>query len=137
MVRRKKSRFAAPELGRSSSRRPARVADAIRNEIAMLLLRHIKDPRLYHASVTKVDVSPDLRNAKVFFSCPDGSEEEAAAGFASAKGFIRSTLAKELSLKYMPDLIFTHDLTSIRHAEMGRLLREIENERQKRSTEDS
>lgn len=133
VARKKKTRFSAPELGRSVSRRPARVGDAIRKEMAMLLLRHLKDPRLFDVNITSVDVSPDLRNAKIYYDCPDGHADDAAAGFLSAKGFVRSSLARELSLQYMPDLVFVHDLASAKHAEMGRLFMEIENERNKSS----
>lgn len=131
--RKKKTRFTAPELGRAVSRRPARVGDAIRNEIAILLLRDLKDPRLSHVNITSVDVSPDLRHAKVYFSCGDDLVQEAIAGFASAKGFIRSTLAKILTMRFMPELNFIHDMTSARHAEMGKLFMEIENDRKKPS----
>jgi len=133
VARKKKTRFSAPELGRSKSRRPARVGDAIRNEIATLLARHIQDPRLYHVTITGVDVSPDLRNAKVLFSCPDDCIDDAGAGFVSAKGFIRTSVAKGMTLKYVPELSFVHDLTSIRHAEMSQLFREIEGDKQKSS----
>ena len=135
VAKKTKTRFSAPELGRSVSRRPSRVGEAIRNEIAALLLRKTNDPRLFRVNITSVDVSPDLRHAKVYFDCADEYIDGAQAGLASAKGFIRSSLAKVLTMKFMPDLHFVHDLASAKHEEIGRLFAEIENERSNKSSE--
>ncbi len=137
MTRKSKTRFAAPGLGPSDNRRPARVADMIKKEVAMLLLRKLRDPRLLDVSITGVDMSPDLKNARIYFSCGDEYIKDAGVGLASAKGFIRSSLAKILSMKYMPQLNFVHDKASIRHQEMAKLFMEIENERKESSEEDS
>lgn len=123
-----------PDLGRPVSRRPARVADAIQKEIAVLLIKKIKDPRLAGVSVTGVEMSPDLKNARILYRCPNGAEKDAAAGLASAAGFIRSYLAGILSMRYMPQLRFVHDLSSQKQEEMERLFMEIKSER-KQSTE--
>lgn len=128
--RKTKTKYAVPELGRSTSRRPARVADAIRTELAMLFLQKVKDQRLAEVSITRVEVTPDMKTAFVYFSCPEGQLKTAEAGLASSRGYMRSTLAKILNLRYMPELLFKHDLSALRQAEMERILREIANERQ-------
>ncbi len=128
-----KTRFAMPELGRTVNRRPARVADAIRKEIAMLLLQKLKDPRLAQVSVTAVDISPDLKNARVLYSCPDEDVKDVQAGLASASGFVRSYLAKIMSMRYMPKLLFVRDLAIKKQEELEKIFREIENERKKTS----
>ena len=92
--------------------RNERVAAAIRREMPEILSREIKDPRVRRATVTEVRVSEDLRNATVYISFLTESKEEideAMAGLKSAKGFIRSTLASRLSLRYMPDLVLKYD----------------------------
>jgi len=127
-AKKSRSRFALPELGEKTGRRPARVADSIKQEVALLLLRKIKDPRLYNVTITQVKVTPDLRRAWVYFSCLDENVEEVAAGLGSAKGFMRSHLAREMGMRYVPDLEFKHDLTSRRMAEMDKLFREIAEE---------
>lgn len=123
-----RSRFALPELGDKTPRRPARVADSIKSEIATLILRKIKDPRVYNVTITQVKVTTDLRRAWIYFSCLDQNVEEVAAGLDSAKGFIRSHLAREMGLRYVPELEFLHDLTINRMVEMDKIFHEIAEE---------
>jgi len=127
--RRAKTKYAVPELGRSPNRRPARVADAIKVELAMLMLQKVKDQRLIDVTITRVEVTPDLRTAFVYFNCPEDEIKQVEAGLASSRGFMRSHLAKILSLRYMPELQFRYDISAVRQAEMERILREIANER--------
>lgn len=128
VARKAKSRFTIPELGERVGRRPARVAEAIQEEIATLLIREIKDPRVVKAAITAVTVSPDLRQARVLFSCAQEEVERVAAGLASSKGFIRSHLAKQLGLRCVPDLDFRHDQSVEHQLEIERLLKEIAKE---------
>jgi len=131
MARRKgAAKYAVPELGRTENRRPARVADAIRNELATLLLQRISDPRIAFVSITSVRVSSDLKNATVYFACGDEAVKKAEQGFASAQGFMRTCLAKSLALRYVPKLTFRHDLTLARHEEMNRIFDEISHEQE-------
>src|SRR5262249_45441059 len=87
------------------SRRLERVADQLRAEIARVLREEVSDPRARLVSVLRVDVSPDLRNAAVYWSrieTPDGAPLEAVAeGLASAAPFVRRELAHALALKRM------------------------------------
>jgi ribosome-binding factor A len=124
-AKKSRSRFTLPELGEKIGRRPARVADNIKNEIATLLLRKIQDPRVYNVTITQVKITPDLRRAWIYFSCLDRNIEEVTAGLASARGFIRSHLARVLGMRYVPDLEFKHDLTINRMAEMDKIFHEI------------
>lgn len=114
------------DLGRTrdSRRRPARVADAIQRELSTLLLDGIKDPRLIMVSFTSVKVTDDLSRARVYYSCPEEDVAEVAAGLERAKGFMRSHIARELSLRYAPELVFERDLTLVRMAEIEKLLAE-------------
>ncbi len=127
-ARKSKSRFALPELGEKVGRRPARVADNIKSEVATLLLRKIKDPRVYGATITQVKITPDLRRAWIYFSTLSENIEEVAAGLNSASGFIRSHLARELGMRYVPDLEFKYDQTIEKMAEMDKLFQEIASE---------
>lgn len=126
-----KSRFGLPEgLQRSGpKRRPIRVGDAIKTEIAALLLRKIQDPRLDGVSITRVEMSDDLGHAWIFYSLiGDETPENVAKGLASATGFIRSSLARVLKMRHVPALDFQQDLAALKQAEMERLLREIAEE---------
>ena len=108
-------------------KRPKRVADMIKNEIALLLLRKVKDPRLTNVSITAAEVTADLRRAIVFYSVlgDEQKAKNAAAGLASARGFIRSHLAREMGLRVTPELVFKRDLSMARQQEMERLLKEL------------
>lgn len=129
VTKKSRPRFTLPELAeKTGRRRPARVADNIKNEIATLLLRKIKDPRVYHVTITQVKVTPDLGRAWIYFSCLDQNVEEVTAGLTSAKGFIRSHLARELGMRHVPELEFCHDLTISRMAEMDKIFHEIAEE---------
>jgi len=99
----------------------------IRNEIALLLLRKIKDPRLTNVSIVNAEVTRDLRRALVYYSVlgDDTQVKKAAEGLERAKGFIRSHLARELGLRATPELVFKHDLSMARQEEMERLLKEL------------
>jgi ribosome-binding factor A len=95
------------------SRRLERVGEQIRAELARLLREEIADPRVAWVTVLRVDVSPDLRNALVWWSRierPGGEPiETIAAGLASVAPFARRRLARALPLKRMPALTFRHD----------------------------
>ena len=111
------------------SRRLERVADQLRSEIARVLREDVSDPRARLVSVLRVDVSPDLRNAAVYWSrieTPDGAPlESVAQGLASAAPFVRRQLARALALKRMPALEFRHDPTLELGDRTLALLREI------------
>ncbi len=81
-------------------------------EVAKILQQDIKDPRIKMATVTEVSVSPDLKNAKIyvsFFTDEESKIQEALEGLQSAAGYIRTALAKNMDLRYMPQLSFVFD----------------------------
>jgi len=97
----------------------------MREVIAELLLREIKDPRVDMVSISEVDVSPDLRNARVYFSCIGDDEHvtRAQRGLESAAGFVRSQLSKRLQMRHAPELRFQHDESFKRAEHLAGLLR--------------
>ena len=92
-------------------RRPERVAHRVQEELAQLLLRELRDPRLRDVHVTAVRMTPDLRSARIFFRTLAGGEAAAPAlaAFERATPFIRSALGRGLGLRYVPDLHFEYD----------------------------
>jgi ribosome-binding factor A len=108
-------------------KRSKRVGDRIKEEVSDLLLRRVKDPRIGFVTITDVDVTNNLRLAKVYYSVM-GSEEDrrrAAEGLASALGFIKRELGARLHLKYMPDVVFCYD-PSLEYGErIEQILRDI------------
>jgi ribosome-binding factor A len=94
------------------SRRSARVGDVLRQEIADVILRRIRDPRVQLATVSSVDVSPDLRHATVRVSVlgAEPVREECLEALRHAAGYIRSQLARNLrNMRVLPELIFELD----------------------------
>ena len=97
--------------------RPERVGGLVQQEIAELLRTHVKDPRIGFVSITHVEVSPDLRCARVLVSVMGDGEakRETMKGLNSAKDFLRTLLGRRLSLRRTPELLFKLD-ESITHS---------------------
>ncbi len=105
--------------------RSVRVGDLIKRELALMLLREIKDPRVQGmVTVMEVSVSKDLRNAKVLVSVAGGDEEKCGAleGLTRAAGFIRRTLGRRLDIKRVPQLRFELDRSLDYQEEIQRLI---------------
>ena len=107
--------------------RPRRMAELLQAEMAELLLRHLKDPRLKMVTISRVEVSSDLRHARLYVSHVGSAVEQQAAmaGLQQATGFIRSHLGKHLKLRYVPQLTFQLDTTIAYGVRLSRLLQEL------------
>ena len=111
------------------SRRTERVCDLLRAELSRLLIERVRDPRVRLTTVSNVDVSADLRHAKVRVSVL-GSESERNASVEAlqhASGFLRSQLASRVRLRFAPELVFELD-RGAEHAEMITKLLEDSND---------
>ena len=112
------------------SRRPQRVALEIQHEISNMLTRGLKDRRIGFVTITGVEMSNDLRHAKVFFSAMGTEKERTESGIAlnHAAGWIRHELGQRIRMKFLPEIVFYED-TSIAYAEkIDRLLDKIREE---------
>lgn len=107
-----------------AGKRSARVGEQLLREIAELLEHRVKDPRVKGVTLTGVDMSPDLKFARVFFSVHgEGCDlNDVMDGFSSAKGFIKKEIAARMELRYVPDVDFRHDTSLERGEKMERLL---------------
>ena len=94
-----------------SGRRAERVGEAVREAIADMLLRDIKDPRIGMITLTAVQFSDDLRHGRVYFTCmgDETSRRRSLSGLRSASGFIRAQLTRRLKLRYAPEIEFAFD----------------------------
>lgn len=99
-----------------------RVADQIQRDLAELIARELKDPRVGMVTINAVEVTPDYAHAKVFFSLLAGNPEEATAGLNAAAGFLRNGLFKRLHIHTVPTLHFVFDRTTERAADMNALI---------------
>ena len=122
----------------AEGKRSDRVADLIRKEVSDMLMTSVKDPRIGFVTVTRVAVSDDCRQAKIYFSVMGTTEEQQRAiqGLASATGFIRKELGRRVRLRYTPEISFQFD-PSIEYAiHMEEVFHELEKERRKREGSD-
>ena len=106
-----------------SSGRPQKLGDQIQRELADLLARELRDPRVGMITVTAVDVSPDISHAKVFFTMLEKDKlEDTLHGLRRAAGFLRSQLAKRIKLYTTPELRFEYDESVERGDHLSRLI---------------
>ena len=105
-----------------------RVNQLIKEEISLLLQRELKDPRLGFVSVTEVETSKDLRQAKVYVSVLGGDEQwkSSMAALTSARGFVRNWLRQHLDLRVIPELEFRPDHSMEHAARIQALLRNLD-----------
>jgi ribosome-binding factor A len=110
-----------------SPSRIARLRELLKQETSAILQRDLRDPRVGFVSVTDVELSPDLRHAKIFVSIMGDAEAKARTmdGLVSAQGFIRTELARRIRLRHMPEVAFRIDESIERGARVARLLREV------------
>ena len=104
-----------------------RINDEVKKELSMIL-REVKDPRLANAfiSITAVDVTGDLKFAKVYYSAMQGDKKEVAAGLRSCAGFIRREVARRLNLRMTPEFTFIEDHSIEHGVHISKLLNSIE-----------
>jgi ribosome-binding factor A len=110
------------------NRRPERVAEAIREEVTTFLAEDARDPRLVGlVTVTGVDVTRDLRHAKVYVSVMGSDDERRATmqGLESAAGHLRSRIGRALRLRVAPEIAFRYDDSISRAARIDALLAEV------------
>ncbi len=88
------------------SKRLNRVEEATKEVLAEVIQREIKDPRVGFVTISRVDVSPDLRHARVYYSVlgDDAEVKRTIQGLESSRGYMRSALGKHLRLKYLPEI---------------------------------
>ena len=92
-------------------RRTDRLGDQIRVEVADIIARKLKDPRVGFVTVMSVEVSADLRHAKVYVSIlgDEKTQAEAMKGLNSATGFVRGEIGRRIKIKFTPDIVFRQD----------------------------
>ena len=115
-------------FSRSVYQRTDRVSDVLKRDVADILSREVKDPRLRFVTVTHVRVSKDLRDAKIFFTTLVEGEERAAVlqGLKKAAGFVQRKLGGRLQMRNVPHLSFEYDTAVEYGSRMESILKSIE-----------
>ncbi len=114
-----------------SSRRLLKAAEAIREVVSMGILTELRDPRVRDVTVTKVEVAPDMRSAKVLVSImgEEGRQHLCLRGLQNSSGFLQSLLAKRIDTRYTPRLTFEIDDGVKKSLEVNRILNELARQR--------
>lgn len=101
-------------MSKSPTSRATRVADQIRMEVAEILSRKIKDPRVQFVTVTDVKMTADLKIARIYVTALDQEhyEQQTAPGLKSAVGYIRTEVGRRLNLRYTPEIVFYRDTSA-------------------------
>jgi ribosome-binding factor A len=113
-----------------SSRRRQQVGDLIRDEVSQILTYEMKDPRLGMVSITRVEMSPDLRYATIHASVYGEEEEQSETlhALSGASGYIRRLLAPRLRIRHIPVLSFRLDKSMAHADQIARTLNQIREE---------
>jgi len=114
--------------------RQERVEEAIKKEVSLIIHDELKDPRIGFVTITRVELSKDLRNAKIFYSVLGKDEDYRKTKIAldSALGFIRSLVAQRINLRFATELMFQEDRSteySVRIEEVLNKIKELEHTR--------
>lgn len=122
-----------------SSQRSGRVQEAIRQEVSNIIHGQIRDPRLGFLTITGVELTKDLRYARIYFSVlgEDKEKKLALRGLNSAKGYIKGILGDRIKLRYMPDIEFKIDETLERIRHIYDLFEKIKKEKKDDAGSDS
>ncbi|HLX40909.1 MAG TPA: 30S ribosome-binding factor RbfA [Ktedonobacteraceae bacterium] len=110
--------------------RQEKLGELIAAELSDLLRTRVKDPRVGFASITRVEVSGDLRYAKIFVSVmgDSGEQKETMKGLKNATGFLRHELASRLTLRFMPELVFKLDHSIEEGSRVLEIIHKVERE---------
>jgi ribosome-binding factor A len=110
-----------------SSRRVLKAAEAIREVVGMSILADLKDPRIENVTVTRVEVTPDMREAKVYVSImgDDAQQRLCLHGLQSAAGFLQQKIGKRIDTRYTPRLRFELDMGVKKSIAIARMLDEV------------
>ena len=118
-----------------ANQRNRRVAEQIRQELAAILMREMKDPRVVGVTFTAVEVTADLEHAKVWFTTFNDDHSAAQQGLSKAAGFLRSELAHRMKVRTVPKLNFLYDESVERGAKLSKLINDAVTEDRQHHTD--
>jgi len=121
-----------------SEKQKARIEEEIQALVAELILRRVKDPRVAHVSITRVEAAKDYSTAKVFYNVVGGTSDPAGVkkGLASCASFIRGQIARRLRLSVTPELVFLYDESLDRAMKIEEIIEQLHREEEGRTKEE-
>lgn len=122
-----------------TSRRVLKVAEAVREVVSMAILTDLQDPRISGVTVTFVEVTPDLREAKIHVSIRGDENQQRLSlhGLRSAAGYLQQKVGRRIETRYTPKLKFELDLGVKKSLEITRILDELAEAREQDRSDDS
>jgi ribosome-binding factor A len=113
------------------SHRPEKVREFIKEQVSEIIQQKLKDPRIGFVSVTDVEVTGDLRHAKIFVSVlgDDQAKTDTMTGLASAIRYVRGELGRRLQMRFTPEILFRLDESIERGTRVMSLIREVSEEK--------
>lgn len=110
-------------------RRKEKVREAIRKEMSRLLQEELHDPRIGFVTIIGVDISDDLRNAKIYYSVlgDKKAEKNTIEAMNSALGFIRKNIAEAVNLRFAPEIILRLDRSAQEAIDIEKKLEDLKN----------
>jgi len=120
------------------STRPARVADAIRDELSQLIAREVHDPGVGFLTFTHVKVTSDLQIARVYYTTlgDEKAQRETAKALTRAAPFLRRQIGQRIRLRRVPELEFFYDESIAQHDRIEQILQELKAEAASRPSDD-
>lgn len=113
-------------MARERSTRMRRVDTALQQVLAQAVGRELSDPRLGFVTITRVEATHDVREAKVWYTCLRASDRSASGqALESARGVLQATVARELRARHTPQLTFVYDSTQEDAVALSRLIDEV------------
>ncbi len=112
------------------SNRPERVAEYLKEEVSRIVCEELRDPRIGFVTILRVDITKDLRFAKIYYSIlgSDKEKKETAEALRSGLGFIRRLISQSIKLRYLPEIRFVLDESAQYGIEIQKILDKINKE---------
>jgi ribosome-binding factor A len=119
----------------STHKRPERVAQMVQQLLGEIFARGMRDPRIGLVTITGVKMSPDLREARVYWTVHGDTDvrKHTAKGLENARGYLRHEIGIELKLRLTPDLRFSYDEAIDRGERIEQLIRQVHEEERRGS----
>jgi ribosome-binding factor A len=119
----------------STHNRPERVAQMVQQLLGEIFARGMRDPRIGLVTITGVKMSPDLREARVYWTVHGDAEQRqhTRKGLDNARGFLRREIGSEMKLRIVPDLQFTYDEAIDRGERIEQLIRQVHDQEKERA----
>ena len=111
-------------VAQRDTNRPRRVGALLKRELSDLIARNVNDPNVGKLTITAVEVAPDLKNAKVYFTCwqADDNHEKVLSGLTRAQGYLRHCLRDRVDMRAIPALHFIYDESIERGNRISKLI---------------